>query len=170
VRIKASGEVEFTFEGRKLVFAPTDVGGYAARKALGYFSPNDPQFLHVTDGKGAIVGTWYRRERVAHADHEALSQAMRYTAHALKAAQEETARLLAPEREQLEEMREHNAELEKAAEFIEITQAPSSTIQHPSPVAAGLLTAKQKVKREKIERSEEFEEGRAALRAASEMY
>lgn len=139
VTIEPSGEIEFQHEGTRIRFA-APVGRAecphpaANAKCLGYFNPSDAAFLHVTTGQGSILGTWFRRQRIGHKDHELLEQAMRYTANALKAAQDYAAQLMTPEREKLDAMRAHNTDLERGNDFIDV--GPEGRADCPQPALA----------------------------------
>jgi hypothetical protein len=142
-QIKANGEITFRYEGSPITFAPPQNHQLSQLStALGYFSPDDPAFLHVTDGKGRVLGTWYRRARLGYQDQDLLAQAMRYTDAAFKAVQQAAVEVTAPERADLDAMRLHNSELERGNEFVEIAN-PQSAIRNPqseihNPVAAAL--------------------------------
>lgn len=183
VAIKPSGEIELSIDDRKIRFAPPEECArpgrssvLSGRSVLAYYSPNDPAFLHVTDGRGGILGTWYRRDRVPHADQEALRQAIRYTAGALKAAKEYAARLAQPERLELEAIRLHNAQLDRGNEFIEIAEVGRVTPCAPlsSPVAAALTTVAQKTRAqlqaEQRQRDQQADQARATFRKAASLF
>ena len=128
VTVADNGEIKFLHEGKLITFcAPagqTSADLVPGRKALCYFHPDDPQFLHVTSGDGRILGTWYQRGRTAYLDQEALAQAMRYT-HAARTVAMDTAReLAAPEIADLDAMRQHNAALEQ---FVVTAQVPDAS-------------------------------------------
>ena len=80
----------------------------ADRKVLGYFNPNDPRFLTLTDGRGGILGTWLRRGLVGHDDRSALSAAIRHSVSALNTAKGRATELATGERAELAAMRTHN--------------------------------------------------------------
>ena len=132
-QIRPSGEIAFDHDGSSLIFAPPEgvlMGGrtsaLAAEKTLlGYHNPDDPSFLHVTNGAGSILGTWYRRRRLRNDEPELFQQAMRYTANALKAAQDYASSLAADERARLDDIRLHNAELKRGNEFVEVGANPT---------------------------------------------
>lgn len=145
VVVKNSGLIEFRVDNRVFEFqpAPGAVSQIPGTRLLGYFHPDDPKFLHLTDGKGRIVGTWIRTTFAC--DNETLADAIRYQQSALKAAKEIAAEYTALERAKLESMRAENAALIQAHTFVPVTnsEAPSTTeSQRPinSPVAAGLAT------------------------------
>ena len=98
-------------EGKTLRFAPPapEFALVADRKVLGYFNPNDPRFLTLTDGRGGILGTWLRTGLVKHGDRDALAAAIRYSTSALKVAKSRATDLAAGEQASLHSMREHNA-------------------------------------------------------------
>lgn len=159
VVVQPNGEIEFQHEGRSITFA--NAGGVAlvpGAKALGYFHPDDPAFLHLTDGRGAVLGTWVRRNRVAVGDAEHLAEALRYTHIAREAARAAATILAAPQRAELASMRAHNAELLKLAEFTDVTAAPSPDNSLVGAPAGAALTA--------VSRAVKADKKRAAKRAA----
>jgi hypothetical protein len=168
VTVTDAGEIEITIEGRKLTFAcPPNLPLVPGRKALGYFHPDDPQFLFVTSGDGRILGTWYQRGRTEYLDQEALAQAMRYT-HAARTVATATANeLAAPERAQLETMRAHNADLQDftvTCELLDGAQSPITDGQ--SSIANGLASVraqKKEVKKQERQRGEDERIAREAL-------
>jgi hypothetical protein len=145
VTIAPSGEVEFSFEGNKIRFAPPgkDAVPASLNKALGYFNPSEPHFLYLTDGAGRILGLWLRRARVPYHDQELLAQAFRYTDAALKAAQQTAADYASADRAELDALKLHNANLARGNEFVEVAPAPSSPAidSKRSLVAAALSSA-----------------------------
>lgn len=141
VLIQPSREIRFRVENRDLVFAPApNCLAVPGARGLGYHNEDDPAFVHVTDGRGAVLGTWYRRERVGYQDQETLQRAFRYTAGAMAAARARAEALAAPERERLAAMRAHNAELERGNEFIDVARPELETrgAELNAPVAAAL--------------------------------
>ncbi len=155
--VEDGGEITLTLEGALMTFAPAQNANVPAptTKVLCYFNENDAAFLHVSTGRGAILGTWYRRGRNTGKDEEALQQAFRYTANALKTAQSRAEQLAEPQRDRLEAIRAHNAELERGNDFIEITdsaQLSTHDSQLSSPLASALASAapaeKQRAKKE----------------------
>jgi hypothetical protein len=163
VTVQDNGEVKIRIDGRDYIFAPPPgISLAGVSSGIGYFHPDDPAFLHVSNGEGSILGTWFRRGRTGVNDHELISEAMRYTANALKAAQEVAASLTAEDRASLESMRAHNAELaadagiDRGNEFVSIPSVPASASasELASPVATALATAattRRTVKRESTE-------------------
>jgi len=141
VEVNARGEIEFTLDGRKIYFqAPAGAELVPGHKCLAYHHSADPQFLHLTSGDGRILGTWVQRGRGAYLDQEALAEAMRYTHAARTAARTVAAELATPERERLDAMRRHNAEIH--SQFNVVTDAPSATgTLHASAVGAAMLAA-----------------------------
>jgi hypothetical protein len=123
--VNARGEIQFTHQDRSLTFAPPAPEAVLApeQKALAYFNPNDPTFIHLTTGDGRVLGTWALRGRVPYQDQEALAQAMRYTHAARAAAQATAADLAAGQRDQLAAMRRHNEDLSR---FITVAEAPEA--------------------------------------------
>lgn len=166
VTVKPNGEIDFQHDGRGLIFRHGGVELVPGTKALAYFHPDDPKFLHLTDGQGATLGTWIRRERVGHLDNDALAAAMRYTHLARETARAAANELAAPERAQLEAMRAHNAELMQLAQFTDVTAAPNTTSGTiGSPVGAALTTVSAAVKSDSAAaRRREEAEGQRAMR------
>lgn len=164
VRIEPNGEIEFSHENRKLYFANPQRSprlGEGA-KLLAYFHPDDPAFLHLTDGKGGIVGTWVQRNRIKSNDAEAIAQAIAHQARAMKAAREHADALNAPERAALDEMRARNAQLLESNSFVDVASAsnPQSAIRNAplsSPVAAGLAATKKQTAAAKQAQADEAE-------------
>ncbi len=152
--LKPSGEIIFTHERKDITFAPPSTfHPQPSTSLLGYYSPDDPRFLHVTNGRGAVLGTWYRRDRNGHHDQELVEQAMRYTANALKAAQEIANLVTTDERAELESNRTHNqdvaakAGLDRGNEYLDVAASqlpavsePCRIVQSVSPVAAALTS------------------------------
>lgn len=153
VTVKPNGEVEISIEGKSLNFMNGGVPLVPGTKALAYFHPDDPKFLHLTDGRGAMLGTWLRRGRVAFGDTDGLAAAMRYTHAAREAAREHANQLAAPQRAELEAMRAHNAELLKLAEFTDVTPGGSATGDQliGTPVGAALTEVSELVKHDRTE-------------------
>ena len=135
--VKDNGEIQIMIEGKILRFAPP-APGFALppeTKVLGYYNPNDPRFLTLTDGRGAILGTWVRRGLVAHGDREALAAAIRYSTNALNVAKSRATELATDDRQQLEAMRTHNADFVTVAAPQALDRAQT---QISSPVAAAV--------------------------------
>lgn len=145
VEVAANGEIDLTIDGKRLVFRNGGVPLTPGTKALAYLRASEPNFMHLTDGRGAVLGTWINRVRVRHNDQEALAEAMRYTDAAKKAAQAEAAKLAAPRREELDALRAHNASLN---EFIEVTDASemAASSQIYTPAGAALTAHSTAVK------------------------
>lgn len=116
-QVNSGGEITFSHgDHKKMIFAPPSPEHASSlndpRAALlGYFNPEDPAFLHVTDGNGRWLGTWYRRARLKWNEPELLEQAMRYTSVALQAVQRTAEQLCSPRSTDLVALRAHNAEL-----------------------------------------------------------
>jgi hypothetical protein len=159
VRVTRSGEVQFKQEGKILRFAPPSPEFALApeTKCLGYFNPDDPRFLTLTDGRGGILGTWLRRGLVAHNDRDALAAAIRHSTTALNHAKARAAELAASETAQLDAMRAHNADFVTVAAPRQ--SAANSEIRDPkselkSPVAShARAVAGEKLKTKKREQS-----------------
>lgn len=161
VVVKDNGEISFELDGKTYTFANAGGPLLPGTKALAYFNPDDPAYLHLTDGRGAMLGTWLRRALVKYGDQDALANAMRYTHIARTAAQQAANKLAEPQRAELEAMRAHNAELLKLNEFTDVTTAPEArpgTVG--APIGAALTTVSSAVKVE----SKRAKEHAAALR------
>lgn len=175
VVVKPNGEIEFQHDGRSFTFAPAGVPLVPGTKALGYFHPDDPGFLHVTDGRGGILGTWMRRGRVAFGDQEALAAAMRYTHVAREAARMAANQLAEPQRAELEAMRAHNAELMRLSEFTDVTAAPAAnagTVGSPIGAALTAVSAASKaaLKTEKQQERDAARDAAAARKTLMESF
>jgi hypothetical protein len=173
VTVKDNGLIEFTTEGRQVEFMPAPGCGaqVPGTKLLGYFHPDDPAFLHLTDGRGGVVGTWMRRGR-AH-DEGTLQTAIRYSQAALKAVKAQAAEYEAEERARLEAMRARNAELLASNTFVEVAgtgQANGDKRMVGSAVASALAGARAEVKRAEKQERDEAAAARAALRRAAERF
>lgn len=145
VVVKSTGEIAFRADGREFLFACPPGGTRCAPgdKLLAYFHPDDPLYLHLTDGHGRIVGTWLRRDRVAHHDQRAISEAIAYTRRALNEAREEAA-ALDGEAPRLEAMRAENARLLESHSFVAVGEAPvRSERQIGSAVARALASGRR---------------------------
>lgn len=110
VKVADNGEIQIMIEGKILRFAPPapEFALAPETKALGYFNPDDPRFLTLTDGRGAVLGTWLRRGLVKHGDAEALAAAIRYSTTALNVEKSRAVELAAGTTAELEAMRTHN--------------------------------------------------------------
>lgn len=158
VKIQPNGEIEFRIDKQLVVFAPPALDRRAALAGIGYLHPQDPKFLHVTNGKGAMLGTWLRRDRIAAGDQEAIAQAMRYTDAALKAVQTYAEELTATERQQLTDIRAHNAELASAPQMITVTDAPTQISGTKTSAVAAALGSIGKQKKKTATRKQELQE------------
>jgi hypothetical protein len=140
LRVQDNGLIEFSADGTRVEFmpAPDSPPLIPGTKLLGYYQPNDPAFLHLTDGAGRVVGTWLRRAR-AH-DAESLSLAIRYSQHALKIARQTAEAYSADERARLAAIKAKNADLLAANTCVEVA-APVDAHSSPfsSPVARALV-------------------------------
>lgn len=155
VLVKTNGEIEFQHETKSITFRHCGVPLLPGTKALGYFHPDDPAFLHLSDGRGAMLGTWVRRNRVAFGDTEQLAAAMRYTHIAREAARHAANVLATPQRAELEAMRAKNAEVLRLEEFVDVVAAPPAN--HGiigSPAGAALTAVSTAVKEEAKQRKE----------------
>ena len=139
VTVTNAGEIEFSHESRKLTFAnPGTVHLVPGRKVLCYFHPDDPRYLHLTDGKGSVLGTWLRRALVRTNDRVALSEAIHHSESALKAAKETAARLESGEVARLGAMRQHNDQLIQSNTFIDVAGARAGGTEITHPVATAM--------------------------------
>jgi hypothetical protein len=174
VVVKDSGLIEFRTDDRLVEFMPPDGQPQVpGTKLLAYFHPDDPAFLHLTDGRGRVLGTWLRRNR-AH-DHDTLQQAIRYSQAALIAAKQMASDYAAEDRERLEQMRARNAELLAADTFTALEAQSTIESQRPitSPIASAITaTADQRAKTKKRVRDDDAlaEKARAALARAANMF
>lgn len=149
VKIEPTGEIEFTFEGSVKYFKPVAPHKLApGTRLLGYHHQDDPLFLHLTDGRGGIVGTWLQRGRVNSNDADAIAQAIAYQQRAMNAARDRANELAAPERAELEALRARNAEVMKLGDFVEVTPAGAAIrkSEMTSAVATGLRAVKKQKK------------------------
>jgi len=174
VTVEDNGEIQFTHDGKPLTFRrPESIGPSSplssmppipsGTKLLGYFNPDEPCYLHLTDGRGAIIGTWLLRSRAG--DQAAVSAAIEYSKHALKVAREHSENLAAPNHAKLDQMRADNDELIAANTFIEVAathHAPRTTVT--SPVAAALTS----IPRTRAAAADAAKERAAAAEAARE--
>jgi hypothetical protein len=136
--VNPKGELQIKINGSVQTFRHGGVPLAPGTKVLTYVRADEPNFLHVTDGRGAVLGTWINRVRVRHNDQEALAEAMRYTHAAKVAAQTEANKLAAPRREELEALRAHNAQL---GEFIEVVTPPRADGGQVTTPAGAALSA-----------------------------
>ncbi|MDE2104382.1 MAG: hypothetical protein KGL39_44500, partial [Patescibacteria group bacterium] len=144
-RVTPAGELELSIDGRNLTFAPASAETALApdRKVLCYFHPDDPRYLHLTDGAGRVLGTWLRRALVRSGDRHALAAAIEVQAAALKAAKTRAAELNAGEVRRLADLREHNARLLDESSFVDVAAARDPAGQTcRSAVAEGLMEAR----------------------------
>ena len=129
---------------------PSTLNPQPGAKLLAYSHPDDPAYLHLTDGRGRIVGTWLRRS-LAH-DRDTLQTAIRYSQSALSAAKEVAADYATAERERLEAMRAKNAELLQANTFVEVARpqfpALKSEISNVRSPAATALASVPRTRRQ----------------------
>lgn len=140
VTVEPDGQIVFRHDNRDYIFRCVGAAPVPGTKLIGYHHPEDPTFLHVTDGKGSYKGCWIKRS--ADNDPEALANAMHYAGSALKAARETAEVLVAPERRQLEDMRSHNAELLQSHTFEAVATVGtlSTASQIYSPIAAAIAS------------------------------
>jgi hypothetical protein len=175
-KVKDNGLIEFRIDGNLIEFMPVTpspnnapCGLAPGTRVLAYYHPDDPAFLHLTDGQGRILGTWIRRGRAG--DRDTLQAAIRYSQSALKAAKATAAEYDAPERQRLEALRTRNAELLDSSTFTDVvgTTSTSSPLSSPSasplssPIATALTQSKAAVKAAAKQRAETTEDARAAF-------
>jgi len=146
VEVGANGEIVLSVDNNRFVFRHGGVALPPGTKALAYLRADEPNYLHLTDGRGAVLGTWINRVRVRHNDQEALAEAMRYTHAAKVAAQTEAAKLAQPRREELEALRAHNAQLNEFIEVTDHTELPTDPSQIYTPAGAALTAHSAAVK------------------------
>jgi hypothetical protein len=175
VVVQPNGLIEFRTDGRAFQFMPPPSCAAAnelstlnpqlsthlapGTKLLAYFHPDDPSYLHLTDGQGRALGTWIRRDRAT--DQDTLTQAIRYSQASLSAAKDIAANFAAPERAALEHMRARNAELLASDTFVAVSEplGPLGPLS-PSPVAASL--AATSAERQAAQRATQAEARKAA--------
>jgi hypothetical protein len=164
--VKPTGEIELTHEGKLLRFAPpgAEFALPPETKCLAYFNPDDPRFLTLTDGRGAILGTWLRRGLVKHNDRDAVAAAIRYSTAALNVAKSRATELAAGGRAELEMMRAHNAGFVTVVEPQRATKTISSTVAGALSAVAG---EKQQTKKQQQRRDVDRRTAREALRNLS---
>lgn len=165
--VNARRLIEFRVEDRLLEFAPPESGRalVPGTRALGYSHPDDPAFLHLSDGQGRMLGTWLRRDRAG--DRESLTRAIRYSQAALAAVKQTASELAADERARLDAMRAGNARLlaEEAAciEVAPVVGQRAAVVG--SAVARALATNRGAVRQAEAAQEDLAEAARAALRA-----
>lgn len=173
-KVKDNGLIEFRIDGNLIEFMPVPpsqdnapCGLAPGTRVLAYYHPDDPAFLHLTDGQGRILGTWIRRGRAG--DRDTLQAAIRYSQSALKAAKATAAEYDATERTRLEALRTRNAELLDSATFTEVGRGGDIASSLPSlasvksPVASALTQSKAAVKAAAKQRAETTEDAREAF-------
>jgi hypothetical protein len=121
--VNAKGEITFKVEGRVVTFSNSGNPLPPGTEVLAYHHPEEPRFLHLTDGKGCVLGTWVQRGRGAYQDQAALEAALRYTHSARQTAMDTATELAAPQIADLAAMREHNAALQQFVVTAEIPEA-----------------------------------------------
>lgn len=170
VPVNERGEISFEQDGTSMTFRHAGQPLVAGSKVLAYFHTYDPGYLHLTDGQGSILGTWWRKGRVKMGDREGLAEAMRYTQTALSAAKERAKLLAAPQVADLEKLRAHNKSVH---EFIEVTTAPDAELLGEATPAGAALVAisqeRQAKPQRKISEAEYDAETFAALRKAVQL-
>lgn len=124
VTVNEKGRIQLDHEGQSLVFEHGGVPLKPGTKALAYHHEDDPEFLHLTDGDGCILGTWIQVGRIGLYDRDALARAMRGNHAALESARAVAGELAAPRIADLEAMRRHNEDLKR---FIAVTDAPQAS-------------------------------------------
>jgi hypothetical protein len=146
--VEDNGEIKFQHEDKVLRFQPPtpELTLTPGTKVLCYFHPDDPRYLHLTTGKGAVLGTWLRTSLVKYGDEYGLADAIRRSASALAAAKARAAELSAEERQRLDAMRAHNAEL--MGEFIDVDKPATVGMSTASSPVAHALTAVGEIRAE----------------------
>ena len=162
--VKDNGEIQIMVEGKVLRFAPPSVEFALApeTKCLGYFNPDDPRFLTLTDGRGAILGTWLRKGLVKHGDSDALAAAIRHSVSALNVTKARAHELTSGDRAELDAMRKHNADFITVAEPKQIGASETKTSNVARTVKA-VMTEKQATKQQQQRRDEDERIAREAL-------
>jgi hypothetical protein len=136
VQVNERGEIKFDQAGESFIFRHAGNPLPPGTKCLAYHSARAPQCVHLTTGKGEILGTWAQRGRTAFQDREALAEAIRYTGAARAAVTAEATELAAQSRQRFEDIRAHNAALEK---FVTVTDAPRAAGTLPASATARAL-------------------------------
>lgn len=136
--VQENGELRLRFDDRPVRYRAAGAPLIPGTKVLAYFHPDDPKCVHVTDGRGSFLGTCYRVEGAA--DPDALSQAIRYSAGALKAARAQAQALAAPDADAIAAMRARNAA--RLADFVPAAAVTPTRAAAPrsTPVAAALAS------------------------------
>jgi hypothetical protein len=143
--VEDSGEIKLTIDKKTVRFRPlsgTEVLPLIGTKLLTHLNEEDPQYLYCTDGKGAIVGIWVRRDRSSNQDE--LVEQLRYTQTALTAARAHADELGAREHERLEAVHRSNAEL--LGEYVQVAEAQPATRQATSDIATSMNTIRTSTK------------------------
>ncbi len=141
VVVEDSGEIIFRHQGRDYVFRSPGYEIPPGTKLLGYHHEDDPAYLHLTDAKGGVAGTWLRIDRIRANDKDALAKMIQYTAGALKMAREAAEELAAPERAELESLRSRNAELMASADCHQVVDPAPQSVEPATSTVARVLTA-----------------------------
>lgn len=138
--VEQNGEIQFHHEGKLISFV--NAGSAAilpGTKVLCYYHPDDPRYLHLTSGKGEVLGTWLRKALVKNGDRVALSEAIHHSAAALKTAKAYAEQINAGETTRLTAMRERNHQLIQTNTFVDVTpSAAQGGRMVSSPVAAAM--------------------------------
>jgi hypothetical protein len=138
-KVGDNGRIKMDHEGQTLYFEHGGAPLKTGTTGLAYHNVDNPECIHLTDGDGRILGTWFQVGRVPSQDRDAIAQAMRGTHAALANAKAIAAELAAPQIAELESMRRHNAELQN---FITVTDAPKSSGElAATQIATGLAAA-----------------------------
>jgi hypothetical protein len=162
--VKHNGQVWLMIEGKTLKFEPPAPQFALApeTKCLGYFNPDDPRFLILTDGRGGILGTWLRAGLVKHGDQDALAAAIRHSTASLNVAKDRAHALAGADRAQLEAMRQHNAGFVTVA-APEIGQRKAEISSPVARTVRGVRAEKQETKKQQQRRDEDERIAREAL-------
>lgn len=167
--VEDNGEVKIDVDKKSVRFRPA--ANYAIEpgaKLLTHFNEEDPVYLYCTDGKGAIVGIWIRRDRSS--THDELVEQLRYTQSSLTAAREHADELGAQEAARLEAIRASNAEL--LGQFVQVTDAQPATKQISSDIATtmnALNTNSKQLAKDQQKRAKQLAEFKGDLSELTEM-
>lgn len=171
VRVDERGEVTITIEGVRHYYRPGAGMAMpeAGAKLLGYFHPDFPDYLHLFRRTGQSIGIWPKVKLVD--DEPTLRAAIEASESAVKAVKQRAADLGAGERERLEAMRTHNAELMRQQDAIDVTpQVTDAPMDVPvSTVATALRRAKDTLraaKRAATQQATDTADDEATARAA----
>jgi len=78
VALDKPGEIRLTIRGKAHIYQDLDNAALeAGAEFLAYYDGANPEWLHLTDGRGAYVGSLRETKGVRRCDHEALAEAIR---------------------------------------------------------------------------------------------